>query len=182
MSNEIVIRVPQTPLPRALTEEPEYQSLSPEVRHAFLGHVRYIQELPFKLREWLDAGAIATELEALADRIDLDLMINLGAPKAPDGAISPWQVRSWVSHTRPLASFLERQHHARLNQAAPMIGATLDEVAAWVAYTADSLSGLLEAFFAAKTFDHAVAYLMAIYVCMAGLKFGLGRVSLQYPT
>lgn len=182
MSSEIVIQVPQKPLPRALLESGEFRQLSAPARDALLGHVRYMQELPFKLREWLNAGALAIELEALVNRVDLDITIHLGVPKAPDDAVSPWIVRSsWVSHSRALTTFLEPRHVAVLNQSVPPIGAPLHEVQTWVGHVTDGLSELLESFFAAKTFDHAVAYLVAVYVCLAGLKFGIGRVGLQHP-
>jgi hypothetical protein len=182
MNSEIVIQVPRKPLPRAVIESDEYKQLSFRARDALLAHVRYVQELPFKLREWLNAGAPAVDLEALANRVDLDIMIHLCAPKAPDDAMSPWLVRtSWVSHSRALAAYLEGRHVDILNQSAPLIGASIGEVETWVRNVSDGLSDLLESFFTAKTFDHAVAYLVAIYVCLAGLKFGIGRVGFQYP-
>jgi len=66
MSEEIVIPVSQRPLPKVLAESADYQELSVAARDAFLGHVRYVQELPFKFHEWLAADAEVEELEAEA--------------------------------------------------------------------------------------------------------------------
>jgi hypothetical protein len=181
MSRAIVIRVPQTPLPPALTESDEYQDLRASARDAFLAHVRYIQEIPFKFREWLEDGATASELEDLVHRVDLDISINLRVPGS-DEAVSPWIVRrSWMVSARPIASFLESRHRPLLDASVPVIGAPLSEVRQWIAGMATGLSELLDGFFSAKTFDHVVAHLVATYVLLAGIKFGLGRIGLQFP-
>src|SRR6185437_8012984 len=97
MKKEIVIRVPPHELPRSIVESDEYKELSVDARDAFLGHIRYVQELPFKLDEWLSGGGSASELESLVNRVDLDVMINLAAPRTPKDGVSPWLLRtSWA--------------------------------------------------------------------------------------
>jgi hypothetical protein len=182
MSEEIVIHVPQRPLPGAILESADYQELSVGAREAFLGHVRYIQELPFKFDEWLAAGANASELEALIRRVDLDLMIHLAAPSTPSDAVSPWLLRtSWAWSGKPLRSFLGSEDIAELNRAMPTVGSPIATVRQWIADAASALRRFLDQFFSAQSFDGAVAYLVAIHVYLAGLRFGLGRIGLQVP-
>lgn len=179
---EQIIRVVEHPLPVALVESPEYRQLSSEAQRALLQHVRYLQELPYKLREWLDTAFRAEELEPFVERLDLDLMINLGVTEGAQERLSPWIIQvSWVTHARALTSFLERAHLAGLNEPVPDIGAELGIVENWVRTQETTLQGLLDSFFNCTSFDAAVAHLIAIYTCLAGLKFGLSRVRLQYP-
>jgi hypothetical protein len=181
MSHEIVIRVAARPLPAALVSSGEYAGLSEPGRESLLAHIRYQQEIPLKLYEWLNAGAFAGQLEPLVHRIDLDLMILLGAPKN-GSAISPWVLRrSWVLHSAPLASFLKPDHIAVLNESIPAIGAPVEEIESWIRLMADGLSRLLDSFFLAETFDHAVAFMIAINVCLSEVRCGFGRIGLELP-
>lgn len=182
MIHEVVIRVPELPLPKPLVDSDEFQDLSANARHAVLTHVRYIQAIPYKLREWLNTGASTADLEALIHRVDLDLMIQLGVPKSPDDAMTPWRIRrGWVTRDAPLTTLLSARSVSSLNEPIPQIGAKPREVAEWIRKMDRGMSGLIEEFFQAHSFDHAVACLVAIYVSMAGLKYGLGRVGLQLP-
>jgi hypothetical protein len=180
--NEIVIQVPQIPLPRALVDSPEYGDLSESAKEALLAHIRYVQEIPFKLLEWSLNGAMSSELEDLVSRIDLDTMIQLGVPKTPQDALSPWVLRtSWVLHSRNLTEFLSAKQITALSGPVIPIASSVDEVASWVGDMANGLSDLLDGFFGAKTADQATATLVAIHVLLAGVRFGMGRVALQFP-
>jgi hypothetical protein len=177
-----IIRVPETPLPAALTRSKEFALLSERAQKEFLGHVRYMQEAPFKLREWIDEGSPSNEMRALVLRLDLDISIHIGTPAPPQMEISAHALREvWASHRKPLVTWLAPKHAAALNMAVPRVGASLTEISAWVKEAADALTDLFDGFFKANEYDGALAYLVAIHVYMTGIKFGLGRVDMQYP-
>jgi hypothetical protein len=177
-----VIRVPETPLPTALTDASEFAQMSKEARSEFLAHVRFMQAMPYKMREWLERGSKADELRALVLRIDLDISVHLGIPPEPRMESSAFAIRDvWVNHRRPLASWLTAADVSTLNMSVPNIAASLSEVTAWVEQAAGGLCELFDGFFNATEYDGALAYLVAIHVYMAGIKFGLGRIEMRYP-
>jgi hypothetical protein len=177
-----VVRVPSTPLPPALTKSDEFSALSEHTRKEFLAQIRYMQEVPFKLREWLENGSRAHELHALVLRIDLDISVHLGIPVPSLMQISAHAVRStWVTHVKPLVTWLAPDHAKCLNFTVPQVGASISEVATWLTQSAAALSDLFDGFFNARNYETAIAYLVSIHVHLAGIKFGLGRVELRYP-
>ena len=177
-----VIKVVKHPLPRQLTESALYMALSTDAQRALLEHIRYVQEIPEKIDEWLSNGSLPDELEPLVERLDLDLMINLGPPSSMSEGFSPWIVQvSWVTHNRPLTSYLRGIFISGLNQEIPIIGAGMPAIRAWIESAQATLQGLLDDFFQCSTYDHAVAHLVAIHTSLAGLKLGLSRIRLQYP-
>jgi hypothetical protein len=183
MMVEHVIKVSERPLPPSLIESPEYQALSPPAQRAFLAHVRYLQELPFKLEEWSNNGALSSEIQPLVERIDLDIAINLSVPNDPANGVSSWVLQvSWVTHSRPLTEFLRESHIVKLNTPVPPIGSGRSDVELWIRSMSEGLRGLLGDFFDCENYDQSVAHLVAIHTCLAGLKFGIGRIRLHYPS
>jgi hypothetical protein len=178
----MVIKVAERPLPRALAESHEYTALSEPARRGLMEHVRYVQELPFKVVEWLETGASASDLQSLIERLDLDLTIHLGVPKQPEDAVSPWLLQtSWVSHSKPLSSFLKSQRIRDINAHPPEVGQTLHYIEQWLTSIAGAVEHLLSDFFDSTSYDESVAHLVAVNVLLAGIKLGVGRIRLQYP-
>jgi hypothetical protein len=183
-SNEIpgVIDVPETPLPTALTNTKEFELLSENGRREFLAHIRFMQELPYKLREWLVRGANAEDLRDLILTVDLDISTHIGTPEPARMECSAFAIRDvWVRHHKPLVTRLAPKDAAALNMSVPAIGAALPEISGWINEAANSLDSLFDGFFKATDYDDALAYVVAIHVYMAGIKFGLGRVEMRYP-
>lgn len=171
--SEIVIEVPRRDLPQALVQSSDYQELSERERQNFVARLRYIEEIPFKVREMAEVPTtshVNEEMIAFLDRIELDLMINIGSTKQASEQVSPWLVHtSWTFETSATAMVksLNRDSLRALGSPLPAVCCTVGEFMEWISSVARELAILLDAFYSSKSFDNAMGNVLLMDACLA---------------
>lgn len=175
LHDEMIIHVKKRQLPNALTRAHEFRELSDVERQEFASRLQYIEEIPKKLAQGLGADRNQDEIGSFIDRVELDLMINLGAHGEGHKGISTWLVHSsWTFGTSAgaMRAALGSEVMALLARFPTGIDADVEEFFSWAASLGECLVGLLDTFYRAETFDVAMGSLLAIDLCLSQLYYG----------
>lgn len=164
MNDVVIIGVPELELPKVLGKFHGFRELSDSKQQAFLQRLRYIQEIPFKLEEW-DVHSSGERLQAIVDRIELDVMINVGLSGDSARCVSPWLIHSsWTAevNVEQLLHSLPPDLQVVLDRSIPTCGSQLQELNAWIGETKDLLSLALSGFFRSVSIEECLSNLMVI--------------------
>jgi len=174
--SEIVIEIEKRSLPASFVNSNDFQELDDGQRQGLVARLRYIEEIPIKAKEWLKACLSGEVFKIFIDRVELDLMINLGLPKSSRQQVSAWLFHSsWTFETS--ASVMLRTLPLNiiddLQRAPPGFTSTIQEFAEWIFHASNALKVLLDGFYEAATFDAAMGHLIAINISLAQLLVGV---------
>lgn len=166
-------------LPAALVASDEFRHLADHQKRNFSARLNYIAEVVEKIGAWLEGRQ--EPLRDFLDDLELDLLVNIGAPT--DGnAQSSWLVHSsWTfgSSASLLREQLGSNATSLLDQTVPSSCCSPDELCVWLARRAAGLKSFLENFFAAPSYVKAIAVLLAIDILLVQLLLGTTRARLN---
>lgn len=165
-----VIRIEERELPIALVDSDEFQDLDELGKREFAFRLRYIEEIPVKLNRCVGPAGVMDDIKGFIDRIELDLMINLGAHGNEHRGVSTWLLHSsWTFETsaKRMLDLLPDDAVECLNRHTPGMNSSLRDFEAWVARSGSLLIELLDGFYGSRSFDEVMAYLVAIDLSLA---------------
>lgn len=175
MNKVVVIRIRDRPLPDAIASSDDFLRLDEPQQKAFAARLRYIEEIPVKLDDWIGCSVTPDNIKSFIDRIELDLMINLGTPGAAEKCVSPWLLHSsWTFDTssRAMRRALGDAFLAELALPLPGLFCSLIEFGEWLSRLRANLMRSLDAFYDSKSFDSAMAHLIAVDVSLSQMYSG----------
>lgn len=170
-----VIRIARRDLPVALASSDEFQNLEEVGKQEFASRLRYVEEISVKLGERAESSGEVDDIKGFIDRIELDLMINLGAHGTEHRGVSTWLLHSsWTFETsaQKMRESLTENFLERLDCQQVGIHSKVSEFTDWAARGGETLAKLLDRFYASLSFDEVMAFLVAIDLCLAQMYCG----------
>jgi len=160
----------QIVLPSALQEAAAFRALSPAQKNHFDTRMAYIAEIPRAIKDWVARTEIPTEFWPFVDELALDLSVNLCVIDAStDKTVSSWLVHStWASDASAA-----KMHNAvtpmlrkSLGRGLPDLSCNRSDFRSWLVDMNEVLEISLRSFYAATTFEDALAHHIAIDIVL----------------
>jgi hypothetical protein len=180
MSNVHVYRIPERPLPTPVEQGRDFRDLNETQKRNYKSRLRFIEQITMEMDDWL--GGKENDFRSFLDRIELHLAINQGAPHDADLNISSWLMHtSWTFETsaRQMYAQLEKELVSELDHPLPGLDPDLTQLNNWLTHQNSALKAALDRFYAAQTFDSAMAHQIAIDILVTNLLSSVVRVRLN---
>lgn len=181
MNQERIYRTKDRSLPSAIASSEEFVDLTEKQQFNYRARLRHVEEITLKIEEWLTGAE--TDFFAFLDSIELDLYINQGAPVGGgEDHVSAWLLHtSWTFETSVarMSRFISPALREQLELPQPGLDAAIDQFGAWIRNQNQALTAALDSFFAASSFDEAMANQLAVDTLLVNLLAGVTRARLN---
>jgi hypothetical protein len=181
MSPERIYRTKDRPLPSPIASSEEFTDLTEKQRFNYQARLRHVEEITLRIEEWLTGAE--TDFFAFLDSIELDLYINQGAPVGSgEDHVSAWLFHtSWTFETsvEKMSRFISPKLREQIELPQPGLDAAIDQFRAWIRDQNQALTSVLDSFFAASSFDEAMANQIAVDTLLVNLLAGVTRARLN---